>query len=158
MLRRAQSNRPVLHPTHRATWDLIINGPHKLTTPQFNHVITGINQLMIGTHDKVTVPGWKAQSNWAGLPWEILYFTAGRDTRLAAYMLGLMAQYAFSHHPAVWYSDQTSICRPYLSKHLLLSAMERATWPSISRNTSSRQPSAVTSIDTQNLHRRRNNF
>lgn len=108
MLRRMQSNRPVLHPTHRDTWWLINSGPHKLTPAQFNSVIAGITRDMIDTHDQVTVPGWKAQSNWAGLPWADLYHTAGHDTRLAAFMLGSMAQYAFIIHPDTWYCDQTT--------------------------------------------------
>jgi hypothetical protein len=108
MLLRAQSGRPVLHPTHRDTWHLITAGPHKLTPAQFNSVIAGITSQMIATHDKVTVPGWKAQSNWAGLPWGPLYHAAARDEKLAAYMLGSMAQYAFIQHPATWYCDQTT--------------------------------------------------
>jgi hypothetical protein len=109
MLRDAQSLRPILRPRHPTTWHLITNGPHKLTPVEFNNVIAGINQLMIATHDKVTVPGFKAQSNWTGLPWQILYDkAAAKDERLAAWMLGLMAQYAFIHHPAVWYTDRTT--------------------------------------------------
>src|SRR3954449_12356288 len=92
-----------------ATWRLIVSGPNKLTPVEFNGVITGIDQLMIATHDKVTVPGFKAGSNWSGLPWDILWSkAAAEDERLAAFMLGLMAQYAFIHHPAHWYTDQTT--------------------------------------------------
>jgi len=109
MLTDAQSLRAIRNPRHPDTWNLIINGKHKLTQLEFNGVITGINTLMIATHDKVTVPGFKAQANWSGLPWLILYTKAANyDERLAAWMLGLMAQYAFIHHPQHWYTDRTT--------------------------------------------------
>lgn len=107
MLYRINGTRPITRPTHLETWNIITNGPRKLTQAQFDFIIDGITRHMIDTHDKVTVPGWKAESNWAGLPWKELYRTAGKDTRLAAYMLGSMAQYAFIKHPAVWYCGQT---------------------------------------------------
>jgi hypothetical protein len=105
---RAHGNKRILHPTHHDTWWLITAGPRKLTSPEFNAVHNGIVALMIGTHDRVTVPGWKAQKNWTGLPWQVLFDkTANKDDRLAAWMMGSMAQYAFIHHHLTWYTDQT---------------------------------------------------
>jgi hypothetical protein len=101
---------PVLRPSHfTTTWWLLTRGPHKLTPAQFNTVHQGIDQLMIGTHVDVTVPGWKAGTVWTNLPWQVLYdVPAQYDERLAALMLGLMAQYAFIHHPSQWYTGTTT--------------------------------------------------
>jgi hypothetical protein len=107
MLRDAQSLRPILRPRHPTTWHLIISGPHKLTPIEFNYVIAGITRDMIGTHDKVTVPGFKAGRIWQGKPWFVLWDKTA-DERLAAWMLGLMAQYAFIHHPTHCYTDKTT--------------------------------------------------
>jgi len=109
MLTDAQSLRAIRNPRHPDTWNKIIGGTRKLTPVEFTGVITGIDRLMIATHDKVTVPGFKAQSNWSGLPWDILFWKcANHDERMAAWMLGLMAQYAFIHHPLHWYTDRTT--------------------------------------------------
>ena len=109
MLEHATSGRIIVNPYRPATWRLIVSGPRQLTTPEFHHVIGGITVHMINTHDKVTIPGFKAGTVWTGLPWQILYDKpAGQDERLAAFMLGLMAQYAFVHHPDHWYTDQTT--------------------------------------------------
>jgi hypothetical protein len=109
MLEHAISGKIITQTWHRDTWWLINNGPNALTVGEFNRVILGVNRLIIGTHDKVTVPGWKAQANWSGLPWDVLYTkAAAQDDRLAAFMFGLMCQYAFIHHEAHWYTDQTT--------------------------------------------------
>jgi len=108
MLEHATSGQVIRQPWRPSTWQLIVGGPRQLTPAEFNSVHNGIVTHMIGTHDKVTVPGWKAGTVWTGLPWQVLYDKpAGKDERLAAFMLGLMAQYAFIHHPDHWYCDQT---------------------------------------------------
>jgi len=87
------------------TWGLITK---RLTPREFNGVIIGIDRLMIGTHDKVTVPGFKAGANWSGLPWNILWHKAALfDEELAAKMLGLMAMHAFKVHHDDWVTAKT---------------------------------------------------
>jgi hypothetical protein len=104
MLFDAITNQPITKQSFQPIWDLIT---HRWLTPvQFNSVIDGITRDMIGSHDKVTVPGFKAGAEWDGLPWEILW-TKAQDEELAAKALGLMAMHAFKVHPDNWYTDRT---------------------------------------------------
>lgn len=75
---------------------------------QFNFIIAGITRDVIGTHDRVTVPGFKAGANWWGLPWYDVYAIAARkNEELAAMMYGLMCVHAFKIHPDIWYTTKT---------------------------------------------------
>ena len=104
--------RSLTNPTHHDTWRLIIhsgNAPRRLTKLEFDLVHIGMVRDIIGTHDEVTVPGFKAGANWTGKPWDILFWKcAGQDERLAAWMFGLMAQYAFIKHPKHWVTGSTT--------------------------------------------------
>jgi len=87
------------------TWRLI---RARLTPGEFDGVIDGITRDMIGTHRKVTVPGFKAGDDWTGKPWAILWDKAARkNEELAAMMLGLMAAEAFKRHAATLYTGKT---------------------------------------------------
>jgi hypothetical protein len=105
MLRDAISNKPIVKQWFPEKWNLIKT---RLTKAEFQAVIAGITREMIGTHKKVTVPGFKAGADWTGKPWEILFWKAAKeDEEMAAMMLGLMACEAFKRHPATWFTDKT---------------------------------------------------
>jgi hypothetical protein len=90
------------------TWQnwQMLNNPRFLRPVQFNSIITGITALMITTHHRFTVPGFKAEPDWYQKPWEILWLKT-QDFDLSRKLMGLMAKHAFIIHPDDWASSTT---------------------------------------------------
>ena len=122
------------HPIHRvsyhtgALWQML-NNRRFITQADFNGVVSGITQLMIGTHNRCTVPGFKARKTWQGLPWEVLWDKT-QDEDTARNMMGLMAMHAFIVHPDNWATSTTHYAgheypNRYYTKFVILPNGER---------------------------------
>ena len=82
----------------------------RLSEPEFDSMVTRINELINESGSEIATAGWLPGSDWTGTPFEPIYTKAARaDFNRSAMFFGQLVWYAVMKRPERWGSGRYQV-------------------------------------------------